>query len=1163
MKRVLLSMQPRRRGGRKLLCLLLTGSLLAWHHLAYAGATARQQDPENPRVSLHMTRASMAEVISQIEKQTHLSFAYDVSMLPPREINLNIDAQPLKEVLTKLFPADRFEYTVKGDQVIISVRNTKTTTSNGNSSSNTAQEKFVITGNVTDGTNGLPGVTVLEKGTHNGTSTDENGRFRLAVSDKNAVLLISFIGYEPREVAIKGSATVHVQLQTDQKKLDEVVVTALGIKKEKKALGYAVQEVKGETAVKAREPNAVNSLAGKVSGLVITTPTRLFQNPGIYLRGVKPLIVVDGVPINSDSWNLSADDIESYSVLKGPNAAALYGSQGQNGAILITTKKGTTDKRGISVELNSSTQFQMGFLAIPTKQEEYGPGSNFQYEYVDGMGGGTNDADYDIWGPKFEGQPIPQYNSPIDPQTGKLVPIPWQRRGHDNLRNFLRKGLLSSNNIAISANNDKGNMRMSVTQLYQKGAVPNTKLGGTNVNFSGTLNVSKKMTLSTAINYDKQYTPNYPDATYQPSSPIYTLMLWSGADYDIRDLKNYWMPGKEGIQQRNFESYQYTNPYLTAYEALHGYYKNDLYGHIKLNYTFNDHWSGYFRTNVSSYDLSENKRYPISGSYRSGDGGYFIKGGYNESGETYWDNNTDMLLSYNNKIGKSFDVKASAGGNLRTVKYSRLYAHTNNGLLLPQLWTVDNSVDPPGATSVKNSRQVKSAYASVDFSFRDYLFLGMTGRMDQSSTLPANKNAYFYPSVSLSAVMSDILHLPKAISFWKLRASYANVGGDMVNDDGTAKYNLYPSYSVGSRWDGNPAEVFGDILYNPNIKPAFSKSYEVGTDIRLLNNRLGFDVSVYKTLDGPQIFYPAISEGSGFKTRQMNGLVTMRKGIEISLNASPIRSANGFNWDVLVNWSTYQKYLNKVYDTLNVYNRVKIGERMDQIFMTDLQRTPDGKLVLGSNGQPRSNSYVSMVGYANDKWVASIINTFSYKNLSLRIQVDGRYGGKIINYLDQKMWQGGNHPLSANQYRQADWENRNTAGYKGTFVPDGMQVTGGSLQVDGDGNVISDTRKFAPNTTPVLWQTWSKNYYGNAITNLYDRSYLKIREVVLTYNVPSPLLKRAKIINRASISVVGRNLYYLAHKGVRDIDVDQWIDQNAGLEMPSTRSVGFNINLVF
>lgn len=1157
MKRVLLSVLPRLRGGRKVLCLLMTGSLLTWHSLVYAGQYGSQQDPEYLKVTLHMTRASMPEVIAQIEKQTRLSFAYDVAILPAREVNLNIEEQSLKDVIHKLFPADKFEYVIKGDQVIISVRGQKPAGNSG------AQEKFVVTGDVTDGNNALPGVTILEKGTKNGTGSDENGRFRLAVSDKNAVLVVSFIGYEPREIPVKGSATVHVQLQTDQKKLDEVVVTALGIKKEKKALGYAVQEVKGETAVKAREPNAVNSLAGKVSGLVITTPTRLFQNPGIYLRGVKPLIVVDGVPINSDSWNLSADDIETYSVLKGPNAAALYGSQGQNGAILITTKRGTSDKRNVSVELNSSTQFQMGFLAIPTKQEQYGPGSNFQYEYVDGMGGGTNDADYDIWGPRFEGQLITQYNSPVDPLTGKLQAIPWEARGHDNLKNFLQKGLLSSNNVAISANNDKGNFRMSVTQLYQKGAVPNTKLGGTNANFSGTLNVNKKLTLSTAVNYDKQYTPNYPDATYQPSSPIYTLMLWSGADYDIRDLKNYWIPGKEGIQQRNFESYQYTNPYLTAYEALHGYYKNDLYGHIKLNYVFNDHWSAYFRTNVSAYDLSEDKRYPISGSYRSGDGGYFIKGGYNQNSETYWDNNTDALVSYNSKIGRFFDLKAAAGGNLRTVKYSSLYAHTNNGLLLPQLWTVDNSVDPPGATSYKNKRQVKSAYATADFSFRDYLFLGVTGRMDQSSTLPASKNSYFYPSVSLSAVMSDIIPMPKAISFWKLRASYANVGGDMVNDNGTAKYNLYSTYTVGSRWNGNPAEVYGNILYNPDIRPAFSKSYEVGTDIRLLDNRIGLDVSLFKTLDGPQIFYPAISEASGFNTRQMNGLITARKGLEISLNASPIRHAGGFNWDVLVNWSTYQKYLNKVYDSLSVYNRVKIGERMDQIFIKDFQKSPDGQLVLGSNGQPISNSYPSMVGYANDKWVASFINTFTYKSLSLRVQVDGRYGGKIVNYLDQKMWQGGNHPLSANEYRLADWEHRNDAGYKGTYVPKGEVVTGGSLQVDGDGNVISDSRKFAANTKPVLWQTWSKNYYGNTISNLYDRSYLKVREVVLTYNLPSSLLQRTKVLNRASFSVVGRNLFYLAHEGVKDIDVDQWIDENAGLEMPSTRSVGFNINLVF
>lgn len=1009
----------------------------------------------------------------------------------------------------------------------------------------------------------LAGVTVAVKGSANATGTDEKGHFLVSASG-NATLVFTSVGFTQKEASVNNQTTINVQLQAQVNSLNEVVVTAFGIKKEKKAIGYAVQEVKGADLVKAREPNALNSLSGKVSGLTITTSTNLFGDPGIYLRGVRPLIVVDGIPINSDSWNLSPDDIENYSILKGPTAAALYGSQGQNGAILITTKKGSNDKRGFSVEFNSSTQFQTGFLAIPHKQEEYGPGENYQYAYGDGAGGGINDADYDIWGPRFEGQLIPQWNSPIDSASGKLVPLPWLDRGHNNLKNFLQTGLLSTNNIAISANSDKGNMRLSVSQLYQKGLIPNTKVGGTNVNFSGTLNLSKHLQLETAINYDKQYTPNYPTVSYQPFSPIYDLIVWGGADFDVRNLRNYWVPGKVGTQQRNVENYQYSNPYFIAYEALKGYYKDDIFGHIKLNYIINDHWNAFFRSTVSSYYLNRSQRYPISISQYSGDGGYFQKGGYNESFEYFWDNNTDALLSYNNQITKNFNVRASVGGNLRTVKDNYLYGHTNNGLLVPQLFTVQNSVNPPSTTTSKTLRQVKSGYAFADFDFKEYLFLDLTGRIDQSSTLPSAHNSYFYPSASLSAVISDMIHLPKMISFWKLRASYAKVGGDFVATDGEATYNLYPTYNTGTRWNGNASEYYNSsgTLYNPAIKPSFTTSYEAGTDIRFFNNALGLDVSVFKSIDGPSIFNLPLSGSAGYSSRQINGLTTDRRGVELTLTASPIRRANGLNWNILVNLSTYQQYLDKVYDTIKNYGLIQVGQRMDQIFTRDFQRTPDGQLVI-KNGVAVRNSFSTSIGNSNNDWAASIINTFSYRNFSLSFQVDGRYGGTLINYLDEKLWQGGNHPLSVNQYRLADWKNLNNPNYKGTYIANGVIITSGSLQTDGNGHVISDTRKFAANTTPVLWEDFINSYYGRDPANAFNRSYLKLREVILTYKLSDKLLSRQKLFHAASVSLVGRNMLYLAHKGLQDIDVDQWIGSSTDLETPSVRSFGVNLNFVF
>ena len=311
--------------------------------------------------------------------------------------------------------------------------------------------------------------------------------------------------------------------------------------------------------------------------MTITPSANLFGDPGIYLRGQSGvLIVVDGVPISSDSWNLSPDDIETYSILKGANAAALYGSRGQRGAILITTRKGSSANKGFTVEFNSSTQLQTGYNAIPDYQTSYGAGDNFKYAFKDGKGGGVNDNDYFVWGPRFEGQLITQYNSPVDPVTKALVPIPWLARGTDNLKNFLRDGLLSTNNVAISTKSEVGDMRLSISQLFQRGTVPNTKLGSTNFNFSGGLNAGKKVRFEAAINYNKQITPNYPDANYGPNSYVYLMNIWGGADYDVRDLKNYWKPGQENIQQYNREYTIYNNPYFTAYENLHSYAKDDI-----------------------------------------------------------------------------------------------------------------------------------------------------------------------------------------------------------------------------------------------------------------------------------------------------------------------------------------------------------------------------------------------------------------------------------------------------------------------------------------------------------------------------------------------------------------------------------------------------------
>lgn len=1003
----------------------------------------------------------------------------------------------------------------------------------------------------------LSGVSVLVKNTKTGTTTDLQGRFSIN-APSNATLVFSFVGYAVQEVALKGQLHIELQLQPYKGALDEVVVTALGIKKEKKAVGFSVQEVKGAELVKAREPNVINSLTGKVAGLRIAASSNLFGDPGISLRGRGTIIVVDGVPINSDSWNLSADDIESFSVLKGPTAAALYGSAGANGAIQITTKRGSKNKRGFSVEFNSSTQLQTGLNAEPGLQSEYGPGSNFAYEFVDGKGGGINDGDYDVWGPRFEGQLINQWNSQVDPVTGELIPLPWTAKGKNNLHNFLQNGILSSNNVAISANNDKGDIRFSITQLYQRGQVPNTKLNSTNVNFSGGLNISKKLRLESNINYNKQYTPNYPRFAYQPASPIYSMMIWGAANYDVRELRDYWQPGKVGTQQKNVEYYQYSNPWFTAYEQLQGYYKDDIYGYAKLKYNITDDLDIHLRSNVSTNYLNRQNRFPISTSQYNGDGGYFQKGGYNESFSFFWENNTDVLASYSKTLTPDLSVKASVGANLLTRKNNYQYSHTNNGLLVPQLWTVQNSVDQSSTETSKSAYQRKSGYGYADFEYKKMIFLSLTGRLDQSSTLPKQKNSYFYPSISLSALVSEMIQMPAFVSFAKLRASYAKVGNDL------GLYSLFPVYTTGVRWNGNPSLYYGGTLYDPEILPEFNKALEFGADLRFLNNRLGVDVTYFRNIEGPSIFYLPLSSSSGVTSLQRNGLTYKRTGVELIVTGTPIKTKN-FSWNVVANWSTQQRYLKEVYDTLTSYQRVKIGERTDKLFLNDFQKSPDGQIVYNpGNGRPLFNSYTTQVGWGNEKWIGSLQNTFQYKNFSLGFLIDGRYGGKLVNYLNQKQWQAGAHPESANEFRLADWNNRNTAGYAGTYVGEGVNITGGTLVVDGDGNVVSDTRTFKGNTKTIKWESFAKGYWGSSIANVVDKTYMKLREVIISYNVPQQLLSRQKFFNAASVSLVGRNLWYHAKdKNARNIDLDQWTNTSTELETPSIKSFGINLNLTF
>lgn len=1105
------------------------------------------------KVSLSVRNVTLKQFFSAIQKQSGYHFLYlENDIKDGKRISIKVKDMLVEEVLDISLPQRELDYVIRGNRIIVE----KSIDSNMEDAEEQTRE---VSGLVTN-EKGEPiaGATVMIKNSNRVVATEASGQYRLQGQD-GETLVFSFIGYDRKEVRIGGGGVYNVSLEPQTTGLQEIVMTALGIQKEKKALGYSVQEVKGEELTKAREPNGIAGLTGKVSGLTVTPSTDLYGSPGVYLRGRDGvLIVVDGVPVSSDSWNLSPDDIASYSVLKGANAAALYGQRGINGALVITTKKGDAAGKGFTVEFNSSNQLQTGFNAIPKAQTEYGPGNGFKYAFKDGWGAGVNDADYYIWGPKFEGQPITQYNSPVDEKTGELVPIPWLARGENNLTNFLRDGFLTTNNVAISTSSELGDMRLSLSQNYQRGQVPNTKLGSTNFNVSGGVNAGEKLRFDAAINYNKQYTPNVPNLGYGPMNFIYLMQVWGGADYDVRDLRNYWQPGKEGIQQYNREYTIYNNPWLVAYENLRGFHKQDVFGHLQMNYKINDQLRFNVRTNVSSWHRKRTIQFPMSGDF------YEPRrvGGYEETVDDFWENNTEASLSYEDKFG-DFGFKGSVFGNLRTVSVNSLYGTTKGGLIVPAVYDLANSVEQFSPVNLKAMRQVSSVYGFTDLDYKNYLFLNLTGRFDRSSTMPKGKNTYFYPSASLSAVLSEMIEMPKAFSLLKLRGSYANVASDLVSeDDPYAIYKLFPEYTpYETRWDNNVGLDYNGVLYNNQIQPSRVKTFEVGLETRLFSNRFGVDFAYFRNIEGPGIVDVAVSSSSGATGIQKNAFTYIRKGFEITVDGTPIRT-DDFVWNVAANWSTNHRWLDKIDGVLQRDGMIKVGDRADGYFINDFQRDESGKMIVGTNGLPAYNPYQNKIGYNDNNFVLSLNNSFKYKDFGLSFQVDGRFGGLIKNYVDDFQWSSGTAPESASVYRDLDWQNRDSPNWRGSVMTDGQKVVSGQLDTDQDGNITSDTRVFATNDVPVLWQAWGVNYYKSGDMLARSRTFVKLREVVLSYNLPQTFIERSKLFKAASFSLVGRNLLYFTGKGTKNMDLDQFIGA-ASFQTPSVKSFGLNISATF
>jgi len=1115
-------------------------------------------------------------------------------------------------------------------------------------------QDVVITGKVISGEDksAMPGVNVLVKGTNNGTVTDQSGYYSIT-APADAVLVFSFIGFTSYEVAASNRTNIDITLATDAKQLNEVIVTALGIRRDVKTVGYANQTVQGSELVKAREPNTVNSLTGKVAGLSIGTSPELLGRPNVVLRGnTDVLFVVNGVPINSDTWNLPADDIETYTVLKGPNAAALYGFRGQNGAIVITTKNGAMKGKGIegknwAIDVNSSTMVESGFTAFPKNNELYGRGTNFKYSFGNGLydfGPQSTVGNQRLpeWGPQFNGQLVRQYDSPYDPTTNTRTPTPYNARGTNNLKNFLQPGILSTNNIAFAQAGEGYDVRVSYSHTYQKGLVPNTQLNIENFNINTRFDLSKKLQLETRANFNYQHTPNIPDVSYGPNSYVYMFGVYGSDDYDVRDLKDYYKgpAGVPGLQQYNFEYGRLNNPYFMAHEWLRGHNKTDFFGSLRLTYKVSKNFDISLRTQVTSWNQTRTEKAPASiglNTYLPW-WSFGWHGDYRVDQRSMFENNTDILTNYKKKIS-DFDLNVFGGASARLYSYNSSWQSTKV-LSVPGVYNFNNSVNPLIGYTFNSNMNVFSGYYTVDLGYKHFVNLSTTGRVDNISTLPAGSNTFFYPSVALSSVISDYTKLPDFISFLKLRASYADVKGALTQSQagsayqmvtgntlnsgligyGTELYSSYdgPSYanqnqySPSTYYNGTNSINFPSTIAKAGLQPYTVTSSEFGLDIRFLENRLGLDVTYFQNLNGPSITPLAVDPMTGYYSKNSNALTTQKKGIEIALQGNPIKTEK-FRWDILANWSTFKETLYEIGGGLNQFSlnghNYKVGERMDAFYSTGYVRDGSGNIVFGYD-QPTSKgtgiplptpgglANNKFLGNLNPDWSFGINNKFTYKSVSLSFQFDGRIGGVIYDRVWYQMMNGGT-ALETTQgalgvARNAEWQSVVTAigglsNYDAqtiantlpaptpSYVGDGVVITSGTPTLANGVITNMNELTFAKNTTASTVQNYLSSGVGGNFDEAYmiSRSYAKLREVTLTYNIPLSFFgKNQTLIKRASFSLVGRNLIYFAAR--KDFDIDQYasgynastrsITGNSGsvdLSSPTTRRFGFNINLGF
>jgi TonB-linked SusC/RagA family outer membrane protein len=1018
-----------------------------------------------------------------------------------------------------------------------------------------------VTGTVTDEQGEpLTGASVVAKGTTTGVITDAAGGYVITLPEGAATLVFSFLGYLDVEKPVAG-AVVDAQLSESASYLDEVVVTALGITREKRSLGYATQEVKENALGANKETNLVNALAGRLAGVRTTNGQGDMGSSRIVIRGEtsiagnnQPLFIVDGVPVDNSQLypsstaggnqsrdfrnaiaDLNAEDIASINVLKGPNAAALYGSRAAHGVVLVTTKSGKGQK-GLGVSVNIGTSFAT-VATLAAFQDEYGQGSNGEFSYVNGKGGGLNDGYDESWGPRLDGRLIPQFDSPV--VNGVRQATPWVAHP-DNVKDFFETGVTQDYGIAIANASDKYNFRLGANYQDQKGTVPNTKIKKTNFTLNAGYQLTKRIKVGANINYIITDAPNLPGGSYgQRAAGVMLQFLWFGRQVDMAELKKDY--------SRNWNDSYYSNPYWRAYYNTVEQDRNRIIGDVHFSVNLLEGLDFRFRSGTDYYN--DRRKYKI----KTGTNGA-PDGSYTEDAYTVNESNTEALLNFTRNLSDDFTLDALGGFNARSNTYANNYQKATK-LAAPDLFTLSNSKDPLESSNYYSALRVYSFFASAQLGFRNYAYLNLTGRNDWSSTLPRSNRSYFYPSATASLIVSELLGLRGgALNFIKLRGGWAEVGND------ADPYQLATTYNIQTAFNGNPIQTSSKQKNNPDIRPEKTQSTELGLEAELFSGRVHVDVALYNTNSIDQILKVQTSSASGYEYQLINAGKINNKGLEIQLDATPVK-VKGFTWNLGLNYAANRSKVveldkeglleNYVIGALGAQVVAAVGERYGALYGTAYKRDAAGNIIVGNDGKPQIAPDNKVLGHYTPDWSGGLSSSFAYKNLELSLLIDASIGGSIFSGSAQTGYYAGVY--------EATLPGRGAA-----FG--GLTWNDGARQRD-DGIIFDGVKE---NGTPNDVILSAEDYYHASYSIneawIYDASYIKLREVKLSYAFDGKLVKKAGL-ESLTLSLVARNLAFLYRK-TTDIDPEAAFNTSnvQGVEtltLPTTRSIGFNINLKF